>query len=1017
MLRHISTKKMAMVISPFLAVLAVVTIAYTQGQEDKFPIIAYGGPRPHLADYFSQIKDCNFNAVFCWDDHDTGVVKNDFIVADTMEFHLITSLHRNATSAQWSKYESDEHADPPEVMEHFSHSSVLGREDYDEMFDLYAWVAEVSSDTAGWTQRGLLDDYNNEQEIPTYRYPYDTLMYYAHFRMRLDSNAVVLYPPLPLAKIDAIRIHNEDTTLMVEDSLWSDDFDTAGAFGQYANFTLSFQRARFDSGVMDYRVYWYDNTDLWVDRVTLEDARYDTLMAAGYNDSIRSKVDAFDDYDNALFRWYLEDEPRGDQFSANGYVRVFLDDSLGTVPGVQAVGAFPRRNPDYYQGFLDVVNPNELTFDFYPINAISDSATDTEVESLSLQRCWRGSVPEIRMAKQIAKNGGKRLWYYPQTFASYQYEDGYCEPWWCRYPTTNELKCNVWLGLCCGAQGLFYYRYASWVRKGPCGKGDPSDTLPPPQEGPMTIPSKGVDWISGLVEQKIEGAETTWVKVETYPGDTLWNAVRDMNAVVDSLGDLLLGLTWLDEGRWDKLSELSGSYIDSIRSDSFPQDSVWVEVGFFEDLDLCKYFMLVNRRCLSSETQTVTATLNLTQGECYTIKDMYSGDETVLFNQSGTVNFTTTLGPGEGKLFKLRQGAYLTTHHTWSDTDTIHCDITIAPSGTLTIQPGATLKFASGTKLIVEGALIAEGTEADQIAFTSAQASPDEGDWMWIEFSPGSENTNVLRYCIIEWASIGTWCNNASPTLDNNLIQHCSVAGIQCDQANPVITNNTVKWCEFGAEFNCSNPLLEGNIFSNNTIGIELSNSYSPVHIIKDNNFNNNDFYGVWLDGHSSPTIYRCEIKGNDDIGVMCINHCSPDMDSCRVQDNGSTGLYCSDHSSPILAYRPRAVGYPEHAYNWIILNGGCGVYAKLSSYPDLGSYHKSGYCPGNNCIHDNTSYEVVNDNSSDWIWAQYNYWGLPRSQHPDSSDFSGLVIWRDLQSPWVKEALPLPILLTRWRI
>jgi len=230
--------------------------------------------------------------------------------------------------------------------------------------------------------------------------------------------------------------------------------------------------------------------------------------------------------------------------------------------------------------------------------------------------------------------------------------------------------------------------------------------------------------------------------------------------------------------------------------------------------------------------------------------------------------------------------------------------------------------------------------------------------------------------------------------LDNNLIQHCSVAGIQCDQANPVITNNTVKWCEFGAEFNCSNPLLEGNIFSNNTIGIELSNSYSPVHIIKDNKFNDNDLYGILLNSYSSPTIYRCEIKDNDDIGVVCISHSSPDMDSCRVQGNGSTGLYCSDHSSPTLAYRPRAVGYPEHAYNWIILNGGCGVYAKLSSYPDLGSYHKSGYCPGNNCIHDNTSYEVVNDNSSDWIWAQYNYWGLPRSQHPDSSDFSGLVIW-----------------------
>jgi len=118
-------------------------------------------------------------------------------------------------------------------------------------------------------------------------------------------------------------------------------------------------------------------------------------------------------------------------------------------------------------------------------------------------------------------------------------------------------------------------------------------------------------------------------------------------------------------------------------------------------------------------------------------------------------------------------------------------------------------------------------------------------------------------------------------------------------------------------------------------------------------------------------------------------------MDSCHVEDNDATGIYCSNYSSPVLAYRPRPVGYPEHAYNWIIGNGGYGVYAKLNSYPDLGSHRKfDPLCPGNNCIYNNTGYEVVNDNSSDWIWAQYNYWGFPLSQHPDSSDFSGQVIW-----------------------
>jgi len=85
---QVFTRKMAMVVLLFLVVLTMAAIAYAQEQGDKFPIIAYGGPKPHLADYLPQIKDCNFNAVFNWDD---GIVENDFIVADTMGLHLITS--------------------------------------------------------------------------------------------------------------------------------------------------------------------------------------------------------------------------------------------------------------------------------------------------------------------------------------------------------------------------------------------------------------------------------------------------------------------------------------------------------------------------------------------------------------------------------------------------------------------------------------------------------------------------------------------------------------------------------------------------------------------------------------------------------------------------------------------------------------------------------------------------------------------------------------------------------------
>lgn len=152
-------------------------------------------------------------------------------------------------------------------------------------------------------------------------------------------------PSAPIAKIDAILIFRADTTLMAAvDSLWYSDFDTAGALGQYADFTVSFERDTLDSGVVDYRVYWYGNTDLWADRVILEDRRYRRLMTGGYDAIIRSKVSQYSDH-WSLFRWYLRDELRRDQFLANAYMRVYLDtiSNPQTGPGVQAAGLWPGK--------------------------------------------------------------------------------------------------------------------------------------------------------------------------------------------------------------------------------------------------------------------------------------------------------------------------------------------------------------------------------------------------------------------------------------------------------------------------------------------------------------------------------------------------------------------------------------------------------------------------------------------------------------------------------------------------
>jgi len=95
--------------------------------------------------------------------------------------------------------------------------------------------------------------------------------------------------------------------------------------------------------------------------------------------------------------------------------------------------------------------------------------------------------------------------------------------------------------------------------------------------------------------------------------------------------------------------------MNSIESYEFP-DSPYVEVGFFKDIsDVVdtNYFMLVNRRCLESESQSVTSFIN--KGGTYLIVDLSEDDTTLAgYDTSvGAIPFTTHLNPGEGKLFKV----------------------------------------------------------------------------------------------------------------------------------------------------------------------------------------------------------------------------------------------------------------------------------------------------------------------------------------------------------------------------
>ena len=173
-------------------------------------------------------------------------------------------------------------------------------------------------------------------------------------------------------------------------------------------------------------------------------------------------------------------------------------------------------------------------------------------------------------------------------------------------------------------------------------------------------------------------------------------------------------------------------------------------------------------------------------------------------------------------------------------------DITVPVGKSLTINKGIVIKSVSNYKIIVLGAIYANGTIDSNIVMTSVhddnaggpgdtnkngtQTSATKADFGGIIFAPGSLNASILNYCDIRFAYLNSanYSNqtqsqgsittiNVSPTISNCKISNCT-NGIMCYQAsNPTLTNNQIinSTSTPIAMSVSANPVFTNNTFTN----------------------------------------------------------------------------------------------------------------------------------------------------------------------------------------------------------
>ena len=214
-----------------------------------------------------------------------------------------------------------------------------------------------------------------------------------------------------------------------------------------------------------------------------------------------------------------------------------------------------------------------------------------------------------------------------------------------------------------------------------------------------------------------------------------------------------------------------------------------------------------------------------------------------------SIKRNTTFGGDEIKKYKLLGG--ITINHDQSSNGTDPSKIT-----TVTIEPGVSLLFNSGTNLIVGassdgktyyGALRAIGSAAAPIIFTTSSSSPSPGQWKGIRFyDPTDDSASILDHCVVEYGgqySGGQWISNifiqsAAPTISNSIIRQSLYHGIHAYGCSPIITcNNILDNTKSGvlAESSAKPLVNRNNIIGNKECGVK--NATSSVTINAQRNY------------------------------------------------------------------------------------------------------------------------------------------------------------------------------------
>lgn len=866
---------------------------------------------------------------------------------------------------------------------HIAHNIYMHPET-EQPLEGYSWLYNQGekwpeAEPEGWICRPNIDDTGLALRAGTsFKYSRDHI--YPTFKMMVWDTSIA----------DTIcKIHFLFNVELEDDSSgWSgkdffftgQDFDVPGEWKIFENLG-SFAATRNNPSIYMY-VYWYGQDSLAFDQFDLTDVWGNILETV----TAQEAQDAFEDYYDRInpanhARFYPSDEPYASQLWGLN----FYDDQAQEVPPYhRVVAAVPHWQKESY---IYKIDPEEIIIYRYPLGPHHLSET-TDSDS-SVQNAYEDLINFLDGNGEYIRDKGLPYWVIAQsgliqcrdtTHDTISYDPPVVDTIIVtitnnRDVTDEELETMIYLTVAYGASGVGYFTYATLYFY--------EENFTPPNMDisihkaiPPGIPDSSV-YVRGLVD---------WDEIQSrYVQSTRWYAAQNAHKVIDSLWPILEG-NWKEAGNWLDIQSLSGGDIDSLESQEFHSDSVYIEVARFE-YENDNYYMFINRRSEGGGGQH--AKLHLGDLGTMEFYEPYTDSTWLIFDSCGVAEFTFFLDPGEMRLLRINQkqwhgevsgswASYSTNYISgdliidYGDTLTLNSPINVTPFHKCDETSGGADPDAA--EIIVKGHLHAVGLQSDSISFISTVDSTNS--WYGIRIiDSGSAD---IEYAIIDNAYIG-YKNTSSDTLEvdefnNTTISDFYAYGAWIENKNMDICNLAFKSDNHpatGLYLKNINPNVSDCTFDSVKYSVYIDQGAPTIEDF-DIYWGNRAFWVKSGQVSDTTRLISCSIKEQSNTGVLIgQNNTLVSIDTCVFEYIGSYGLL----NLYTDAYCNARYNLFNHANDtntvYVYTNGGntdLGGGATSSPgrnrfpFPDSIGYPSSGY--------------IVYNSSSNTTYARFCCWG-----------------------------------------